>query len=99
MPMPNETPPRERLPIKLIMPKQGMERRIQPGGPPPKPFRPVDENYRGRLSHQVTALRDAVIQQVERTGAAPVRVKLLAKAAAKSHRPEHILSEQSCPII
>jgi len=93
-------PPRtERLPIKLIMPKQGTERKIKPGGTPPKPFRTVDATYRSRLSHQVKAIRSAIEPQVSRSGAAPVRVKLLSKAAAKSHRPEHLFSHQSCPII
>ena len=28
-----------------------------------------------------------------------MRVKLLSQAAAKSHRPEHLFSPQSCPIV
>ena len=28
-----------------------------------------------------------------------MRVKLVSKAAAKSHRPEHLFSAQSCPIV
>jgi serine protease AprX len=39
------------------------------------------------------------VPQIRRVGAAPVRVKLLSKAAAKSHRPENLFSPQSCPII
>jgi serine protease AprX len=93
-------PPRqERLLIKLIMPKQGMERKVPGGGPPPKPFRPVDSRYRGRLSSQVHAIRAAIVPQIRTAGAAPVRVKLLSKASAKSHRPEHLFSPQSCPIV
>ncbi len=92
-------PQQDRLPIKLIMPKQGAERKIPPGGTPPKPFRTVDRKYRNHLSNQVSALRSAIVPQVRRTGSAPIRVKLLAKAAAKSHRPEHLFSSQSCPII
>ncbi|MGD1098109.1 MAG: S8 family serine peptidase [Bryobacteraceae bacterium] len=93
-------PPRhERLLIKVIMPKQGTERKISGGGAPPKPFRPVDARYRSRLSTQVSAIRTAIVPQVRRAGAAPVRVKLLPKAAAKSHRPENLFSAQSCPIV
>ena len=92
-------PQQDRLPIKLIMPKQGAERKIPPGGTPPKPFRTVDTKYRSHLSNQVSALRSAIVPQVRRTGSAPIRVKLLAKAAAKSHRPEYLFSPQSCPII
>lgn len=99
--MADETrPPRyDRLPIKLIMPKQGTERRITAGGTPPKPFRAVDAKYRSQLSNQVAALRSAIVPQIRRTGTAPIRVKLLSKAAAKSHRPEHLFSPESCPII
>jgi hypothetical protein len=81
------------------MPKQGAERKVQSGGPPPEPFRPVDANYRSHLSNQVAALRNAIVPQIQRTGAVPIRVKLIPKAVAKSHRPEQLLSHQSCPII
>ncbi len=81
------------------MPKQGTERKVQAGGAPPKPFRTVDDEYRRRISNQVSAIRHAILPQVRRTGAAPVRAKLLAKAAAKSHRPEQLFSQSSCPII
>ncbi|MCE9658187.1 MAG: S8 family serine peptidase [Burkholderiales bacterium] len=89
----------ERLPIKLIMPKQGTERRVPGGGTPPAPFRTVDGEYRKRLSNQIGAAREAVLPQLSVAKAVPVRVKILAKAAAKSHRPEKLFSEQSCPII
>ena len=36
-------PRQERLLIKVIMPKQGTERKVAGGGAPPRPFRPVDE--------------------------------------------------------
>lgn len=89
----------ERLLIKVIMPKQGAERKVAGGGTPPKPFRTVDREYRTRLSTQIGAIRKAIVPQIKQAGAAPVRVKLLSKAAAKSHRPEHLFSQKSCPII
>ena len=93
-------PPRhERLLIKVIMPKQGTERKVPGGGTPPKPFRPVDAKYRARLSSQVAAIRTAIAPQITTAGAAAVRVKLLSIAAAKSHRPEHLFSPYSCPIV
>ena len=81
------------------MPKQGTERRVPGGGTAPKPFRPVDADYRARLSNQVAAIRTAIAPQIKRAGAAPLRVKLLSKAIAKSHRPERLFSPQSCPIV
>lgn len=92
-------PPIDRLPIKLILPKQGSERVVHGGGAPPKPFRPVDRSYRERLVTQVNAIRAAVTPIMPRIGSAPVRVKLLTKAAAKSHRPDRLFSRETCPII
>lgn len=89
----------DRLLIKVIMPKQGSERRVPGGGSLPKPFRPVDADYRGRLSKQVSAIQKAVSSQIKTAGVAPVRVTLISKATAKSHRPQHLFSEQTCPII
>lgn len=99
--MPDEKRPlsHDRLPIKLIMPKQGSERRVPGGGGPPKPFRTVDTKFRTNLSNQISALRAAIAPQVERTKTAPVRVRLVPAAVAKSHRPENLFSPESCPII
>jgi hypothetical protein len=76
--MPNEKP--QRLPIKLILPRQGKERPISTGGSEPVPFRTVDKEYRQRLAHQVNVLRKALTPQVRRVGNIPVRVKLLSNA-------------------
>ena len=93
-------PPRQdRLLIKVIMPKQGTERKVPGGGMPPQPLRPVDAKYRERLSSQVAAIRTTIAPQIMTAGAAPVRVKLFFKAAAKSHRPDHLFSRQSCRIV
>lgn len=89
----------DRLPIKLILPSQGKEKRIDGGGTPPKPFRNVDGAYRKSLATQVSAVREALLPQMKQAGAAPVRVKLLTRAAAKSHRPEKLFSAQTCPIV
>jgi serine protease AprX len=99
MPDDKRVPQHERLPIKLIMRKQGAEGKIKGGGGAAKPFRTVDATYRSRLSHQVSALHKAIGPQIQRAGTAPVRVKLLPVAAAKSHRPENLFSYDSCPII
>ena len=36
---------------------------------------------------------------MRRAGSAPLRVKLVATASAKSHRPEHLFAPDTCPII
>lgn len=89
----------ERLPIKLIMPKQGTERRVAGGGGKKKPFREVDTEYRQRLLNQVAAIEQVILPQLNHAHAAPIRVKLISKATAKSHRPVLLLSESSCPIV
>lgn len=97
--MPEQSAHADRLPIKLIMPRQGRENKVSGGANPPKPFRPIDAAYRKSLTNQVSAIRTAITPQTRNTGTAPVRVKLLIKAAAKSHRPEALFSEQTCPIV
>ncbi len=89
----------DRLLIKVIMPKQGAEAKVQGGGAPPKPFREVNAGYRRRLSSQVSAIRQAIVPQIKTAGAAPIKVKLLREATAKSHRPEKLFSPNSCPIV
>ncbi|MBI3568139.1 MAG: S8 family peptidase [Gemmatimonadetes bacterium] len=92
-------PARERLPIKLIMPNQGRERPVQGGGKAPVPFREVTPELRASLGTQVRAIETALLPQIERAGAAAVRVQLLSRALAKSHRPERLFCERTCPII
>ena len=94
----SRTPGDGRLPIKLIMPKQATEKRVPTGGTPPRPFRTVDADYRKSLSKQVSAIRE-LLPQAKGTDVAPVRVKMLRRAVAKSHRPEQVFSTATCPII
>lgn len=89
----------QRLPIKVILPKQYTEKVVPGGGTPPKPFVPVDRNFRSRLRTEVVAIREAILSQVKQTGSAPVRVKLRTKAVAKSHRPDKLFEQAACPII
>jgi hypothetical protein len=89
----------ERLPIKLIMPKQGQEKRVPGGGSNHEPFREVDEKYRAGLNNQVVGVNQALLPRIRETGVAAVRVKLIPKAVAKSHRPDTLFSERTCPII
>ena len=93
-----DNPSHERLPIKLILPNQGKQRRVPAGGKK-KLFRPVTDEYRQSLARQVSAIREAVTPAMERVGSAPLRVKLLPTAFAKSHRPESLFSSSTCPIV
>ena len=81
------------------MPNQGIERPVPGGGGGGEPFRTVDAAYRQRLDNQVEALAQALSPHLRKTRAAPVRVKVIAKAAVKSHRPVRLFSERTCPIV
>lgn len=89
----------QRLPIKVIMPNQGKEKPVQTGGSTPVPFQPVTQQFRTSLGNQVAAIRSGLSSQLERIGVAPVRVQLVSRALAKSHRPEKLFSDRTCPII
>ncbi|MEW6776700.1 MAG: S8 family peptidase [Bdellovibrionota bacterium] len=93
-----DVPTKDRLPIKVILPNQGKERPISGGGAK-KLFRPVNTEYRKSLSRQVAAIRESTMSAMQRAGSAPARVKLLPNASAKSHRPDHLFSDDTCPII
>lgn len=94
-----DAPITERLPIKIILPKQGSEKKVLGGGSEVKPFRKVNSAYRSRLKREVTAIKEAVSPTLKGVDTAPIRVQLLTKAIAKSHRPEDLFSMKTCPII
>ncbi|MEK6333934.1 MAG: S8 family peptidase [Acidobacteriota bacterium] len=90
---------RERLPIKMVLPNQFTQSRVDNRRGKPEPFVEVDQKYRARLTTEVRAVRQLVATQAKQTGSAPARVKLRPRAAAKSHRPDSLFSDDSCPII
>lgn len=89
----------DRLPIKLILPEQGSSHRVTGGGKKKEPFREVDGGLRESLATQVAAIREALLPQMRRVGAVPIRVQLISKAFAKSHRPQQLFTTKTCPII
>lgn len=96
--MADATRAQDRLPIKLILPNQGKEAPVTGGGGK-KLFRNVNTEYRTSLTRQVDAIEKSVAPAAARAGSVPVRVKIIAAASAKSHRPTHLFSEATCPII
>ena len=91
--------PTERLFIKVILPHQGAERKVIASGAKPIPFRTVDMTFRKSLSTRIKAIDQIIRTSVDKVSAMPVRVKLIGKASAKSHRPESLFSSSTCPII
>ena len=91
-------PSQDRLPIKLILPNQGKQKPVHGGGTK-KLFRQVTTEYRHSLARQVGAIREALTPAMRRAGSAPLRVKLVATASAKSHLPKTLFAPDTCPII
>ncbi len=94
-----DTSPPERLPIKVVLPNQGDRRSVPSGRSPPKPFRDVDDEFRASLAEQVMAIRRGLARSLTTVGVAPLRVKLIPRAYAKSHRPRALFSNRTCPIV
>jgi hypothetical protein len=67
----NDKPRIERLPIKLIMPKQGKERKIPAGGSKPVPFRPVTQAFRVNLLNEVKAIGEGMFFQIMEVDVTP----------------------------
>jgi len=91
--------PQERLYIKVILPKQYEERKDQGGGGKVVPFKPVTPELRRQLVSRIEEVETLIDNAPERAKAIPVRVTLEEKARAKSHRPDNIFSQETCPII
>lgn len=88
-----------RLPIKVLVPRQGVEKTVPGGGSPPTPFRIVDGEFRNQLMRELSAIVVAQGRDLDSLGVIPLRVKIRKKARAKSHRPKHLFSEATCPIV
>lgn len=89
----------DRLLIKVILPKQGWQRRVKGGPQSLKPLRDVTPEFRASLATRVSTLRVAIAAPAKEIGAAPARVRLVSNAIAKTHRPEKLFSQDTCPIV
>lgn len=82
----------------MILPEQGVQKK-KPGKGSNKPLRAVTQEYRDSLSRQVTAIKESSNAQLTATEVIPVKVKVMKRAVAKSHRPNSLFSDATCPII
>jgi len=89
----------ERLPIKVILPDQAEIKPVKGFGPDNIPFTPVTEQFRERLSTMVLKTYGELADSFKTIDVAPARLRLIKKAFAKSHRPENLFSDDTCPII
>jgi serine protease AprX len=94
-------PDQELLPIKVILPHEDFLVRDEPGGAQRKIFGEVTDQVRAALARELDDLaasyRDEFALQPQVPAVAKVRLKR--DALAKSHRPDRILSAETCPII
>ncbi len=93
--------PGELLPIKVLLPDASFDAREQPGGGARKIFVEPTTGIRRALIEQVSAVEDAYRDQFRARPDIPAvaKVRLRDDALAKSHRPDRLLSEETCPII
>jgi serine protease AprX len=91
--------PDERLLIKVILPKQGKEKKNPGGGGEITPFKTVTPALRQSLTQQLLAARAEVEPLKDTTGVMPLKIMLIDKALAKSHVPDVLFSDTTCPII
>ena len=91
--------PDERLFIKVILPKQGKETKVPPGGSPARPFKLVDDAFRTQLIDELGAVADELQRSPAESPFVTMKVQLESKATAKSHRPDDLFLPAGCPII
>lgn len=91
----------ELLPIKVLMPDATFDAREQPGGGARKIFGEPTPATRQELADQVTGVEQRYRDEFRRRPDIPAvaRVRLKDEALAKSHRPDRLFSDETCPII
>ena len=91
--------PEERLYVKIVMPRQGKEKRKTGGGGEVKPFTPVTDAARQKLVHGLDSAEQLLARAPLQNQVVPLRASLVTKALAKSHWQEALFDERSCPVI
>ena len=91
-----------RLPVKIVVPREeDIHLPEHSGGGEPKVFGEVTSEVRGTLDYQVDQVYRHFETSFRSSPRLPsvARVLLKPKALAKSHRPEALLKNSSCPVI
>lgn len=91
----------EFLPIKVILHQEDFVVANEPGGSARKMFGDASSDVRGTLIDQLVGVQDAYepLFEARPTIPAVAKVELKEKALAKSHRPDRIFADETCPII
>ncbi|KIG14254.1 putative serine protease [Enhygromyxa salina] len=95
------TSPKEKLPLKKVVIREGDYFRPGGGGSSPKVFEPVTQAVREGLAKklQTTARHFENAFSENSQTAAVARIALKDEALAKSHRPVSLLERADCPIV
>lgn len=94
--------PDERLlPMKVVFPARDDFGRRKRSGGPPKVFGQVDDQLRARLANEALEVKRYYAASFQRFPDMPVvaKVTLHPDAAAKSHRPDELFNEDTCPVL
>ncbi|MBI5818677.1 MAG: S8 family peptidase [Verrucomicrobia bacterium] len=91
--------PEERLYVKIVMPKQGVEKKKHGGGGKIKPFGAVTSATRARLVAGLEPVETLLADIPLDRPVLPLKAILAAKALAKSHWRDVLFNPNSCPII
>lgn len=89
----------KRLYIKVVLPRQGQEKKNPPGGGARKPLKPVTPVFRQQLLSQLSEVESVFALTPPEARVMPARVRLEPQAQAKTHRPDKLFAPETCPII
>lgn len=89
----------ERLYVKIVMPKQGMERPKRGGGGKIENFYPVTSALRTKLITGLDSAERLLVNVPSSRPVVPLKATLVAKALAKSHWHDALFDQKSCPVI
>ena len=89
----------ERLYVKIVMPKQGVEKKKPGGGVKPEVFTPVTSAVRTRLAASLEPVERLLASVPLSRPVVPLKAVLTPKALAKSHWRAALFDEKSCPVI
>jgi len=91
--------PEERLYIKVILPKQANDVKVKGRSGPIKPFKKLSGHFKAYLSGQLSQTMKRLDLLPPDSQIVPILVDLEKKAEAKSHRPDKLFNQRTCPII
>jgi serine protease AprX len=89
----------ERLYIKIVMPRQGVEKPKHGGGGKIENFHPVTPALRTKLITGLDSAERLLANLTSNRPVVPLKATLVAKALAKSHWHDALFDQRSCPVI